>query len=264
MVTRDPPPAAGERRDRPRGTGCSERMSAALAVLGGSAPAEGAAGLDRRAAALAAAALGVDGICAGVGIGPQGAAIAWGPETVAVAVEGLEFTLGEGPSRDAALAGAPVLVPDIDLPGATVRWPAFAYGVAGFPVRAVFAFPLRIGAISVGVLTAHRALPGILTAEQLADALTLADAVTLLLVHRACAGPGKVPVVTGDEPWPGCGEPATHRADVHQATGMISMQLEVSLAEALVRLRTHAYLHDRPVGQIALDVLTRRLRFTET
>ena len=238
-------------------------MGAALALLGSGAAAEGADGLGREAA-LAAAALGVDGICVGVGIGPQGAAIAWGLETVVVAVGGVEFTLGQGPSRDAVLAGAPVLVPDVDLPGSTVRWPVFVYGVAGFGVRAVFAFPLRIGAISVGVLTAYRALPGILTAGQLADALTLADAVTLLLVHRACAEPGKAPVVTGDVPRPVWGVPVTHRADVHQATGMISMQLEVSLAEALVRLCTYASLHDRPVGQIALDVLTRRLRFTAT
>ena len=240
-----------------------ERMSAALALLGRCEVTEGTVGLDRRAAALAAAALGVDGICAGVGIGPQGAALAWGLETVAVAVEGLEFTLGQGPSRDAVVAGTPVLVPDMDLPGPTARWPAFAYGLAGFAVRAVFAFPLRIGAISVGVLTAHRALPGSLTAEQLADALTLADAVTLLLAHQACAEADKASVVTRDAPRPGWGRPGTYRADVHQATGMISIQLEVSLAEALVRLRAHAYLHDRPVGQIALDVLARRLRFTE-
>jgi hypothetical protein len=239
-----------------------ERMSAVLALLGSGDPMEGAAGLDRRVAALAAAALGVDGICAGVGTGPEGAVIAWGRETVAVAVEGLEFTLGQGPSRDAVLAGVPVLVPDIDLPDPTALWPAFAYGVAGFAVRAVFAFPLRIGAISVGVLTAHRALPGSLTAEQLADALTLADAVTLLLVHQECTE-SDMALVPGREPGPRWGQAATYRADVHQATGMISMQLEVSLAEALVRLRAHAYRHDRPVGQIALDVLARRLRFTE-
>ena len=63
-----------------------ELMSAALALLSGTP--ERAAG-QRRAAALAAAALGVDGICAGVGTGPHGTATAWGGETVVVAVEGL-------------------------------------------------------------------------------------------------------------------------------------------------------------------------------
>jgi hypothetical protein len=236
-----------------------ERMNAALALLG-AAPERAAA--QRRAAALAAAALGVDGICAGVGTGLQGAVMAWGCESVAVAVEGLEFTLGEGPSRDAVIGGAPVLVPDLDAPDQAARWPAFAYGVAGFPVRAVFAFPLRIGAVSVGVMTAHRAVPGSLTDGQLTTALTLADAVALLLVHRVDVDPDPVHgQARGFRP--GWERPATYRADVHQATGMISVQLEVSLAEALVRLRAHAYAEDRPVAEIAADVLARCLRFTD-
>ena len=61
---------------------------------------------------------------------------------------------------------------------------------------------------------------------------------------------------------PGWEQPATYRPDVHQATGMISVQLEVSLAEALVRLRARAHAEDRPVAEIAADVLTRRLSFT--
>jgi hypothetical protein len=235
------------------------RMSAALALLGDGKEHGPATG--RHSAALAAAALGVDGICAGVGTGPQGAVLAWGTESVAVAVEGLEFTLGQGPSRDAVIARVPVLVPDIDLPDQTARWPAFAYGVTGFPVRAVFAFPLHIGAISVGVLTAHRAAPGSLTDAQLADALTLADAVTVLLVHQAYGEPDALAYQRpGSEP--GWAQPTAYHAQVHQATGMISIQLGVSLAEALVRLRAHAYAEGRFINDVAADVLARRLHFT--
>ncbi|KPI12010.1 GAF domain protein [Actinobacteria bacterium OK074] len=54
-----------------------------------------------------------------------------------------------------------------------------------------------------------------------------------------------------------------HRAAVHQATGMISVQLGVSLEEALVRLRAHAYGSERPVGEVAQDVVARRLRFSD-
>lgn len=235
------------------------RMSAALALLGDGERPGHATG--PHPAALAAEALGVDGICAGVGTGPQGAVLAWGTESVAVAVEGLEFTLGQGPSRDAVIARVPVLVPDIDLPDQAARWPAFADGVTGFPVRALFAFPLHIGAISIGVLTAHRAAPGSLTDAQLADALTLADAVTLLLVHQAYGEPDAIPS-QGPEPGPGWEQPSTYHVQVHQATGMISMQLGVSLAEALVRLRAHAYTEDRFINDVASDVLARRLHFT--
>ncbi|MFD0630267.1 ANTAR domain-containing protein [Catenulispora yoronensis] len=55
----------------------------------------------------------------------------------------------------------------------------------------------------------------------------------------------------------------TYRAEVHQATGMISVQLGVSLAEALVRLRAHAWAADRLLADVAADVVARRLRFDE-
>jgi hypothetical protein len=48
---------------------------------------------------------------------------------------------------------------------------------------------------------------------------------------------------------------------VHQATGMITIQLGISLAEALLRLRAHAYASGRAVSAIAADVVDRRLRF---
>jgi hypothetical protein len=36
----------------------------------------------------------------------------------------------------------------------------------------------------------------------------------------------------------------------------------VSVGEALVRLRAHAFAHDRPLGAVAADVVARRLRFS--
>ena len=48
---------------------------------------------------------------------------------------------------------------------------------------------------------------------------------------------------------------------VYQATGMISVQLGVSLAEALARLRAHAFAASAAVGDVAGEVVSRRLRF---
>jgi len=50
------------------------------------------------------------------------------------------------------------------------------------------------------------------------------------------------------------------RAQVHQAAGMLSDQLEIRIADALVRLRAHAYADGRPVNDVANDVVARRLR----
>ena len=243
----------------------SEPMAAVLALLGGGDEHDqgGTLGLSPTAAAAAAAALGVDGISAGVGTGPEGVILAWGPEQTAIALENAQFTLGQGPGFDAMAAGAPVLEPDLDRSWATDRWPAFTLAATKLGVRAVFAFPLRIGAISVGVLTAHRNTPGPLGDGELTDALALADAVTIQLLHRV--EPGAARAAAGPNgPCPGWARPSTHRAEVHQATGMISVQLEVSLAEALVRLRAYAYAEDRLIDEVAADVVARSVRFTRT
>jgi len=43
----------------------------------------------------------------------------------------------------------------------------------------------------------------------------------------------------------------------------VSVQLDVPAAEALARLRAHAFLHDQLLIDVAHDVVSRRLTFTE-
>ena len=234
----------------------SKQMTAVLALLGGVGARERSAGLASAAAAAVSTALGVDGISAGMGRGPAGAVLAWGQAEISAALEDAQLTLGQGPCAEAVAGGAPILA--ADLAAASARWPAFTSAAAALGVGAVFAFPLQIGAISVGVLLAHRAAIGPLSVPQLADALALADAVTVLLVHDAAAGAADA---LPGAPHPGWAAPATYRAQVHQATGMISVQLSVGLTEALARLRAHAYAQDRRVAEVADDVVARRLRF---
>jgi len=232
-----------------------DRMAAVLALLDGGR--EPGANLPRTLAAQAAVALGVDGICAGLGTGSSGLVLAWGREPVSVALEGLQFTLGQGPGLDAE-AGTPVLVADLE--AAAARWPVFVPAAAELGVRALFALPLRIGAISVGVLMAHRALPGPLADGALADAFALAEAVTLLLLRQQSTSTEERAGPSAE--WPRADWP-TYRAEVHQATGMISVQLGVSLAEALLRLRSYAYADGRSIAEVASDVVARRLRFDD-
>jgi hypothetical protein len=44
---------------------------------------------------------------------------------------------------------------------------------------------------------------------------------------------------------------------------MIAAQLDVGVAEALVRLRANAFATDRPIDQVATDVVAGRRRFEE-
>jgi hypothetical protein len=169
-------------------------------------------------------------------------------------LEDLQFSLGEGACIDAAVSRRPVLVADMNDPAQTARWPVYAAAVvqqAG--VRAVFALPLQWGAIDVGVLDLYRRAPGALSATQMRDALSAADAATLILLGMR-SEPGDEPF--WDRSW-------GNRAEIHQATGMVVAQLGISAADALARLRGHAFAEQRLLGEVARDVVARRLRFTK-
>ena len=112
-------------------------------------------------------------------------------------------------------------------------------------------------------MLAHRRSAGPLAEGGLLDAIGLAGAVTEVLVgRRSAAGDGAGDRADGWIRLDGSA-PATYRAEVHQATGMISVQLGVPTAEALVRLRAHAYSRDRLIDDVAADVVARRLRFDD-
>ena len=185
------------------------------------------------------------GLCLMTEAGPAGTVTA--TDARALELEELQFTLGEGPCVDASLTGRPVLQPDLarTAPG---RWPAFAQGASAAGLSAVFAFPLRVGAIRVGVLDLYRDVVGVLSPGELTDALCFADAATALMLHLQARAAGT------DLPLDSLAV-LDNRAEVHQATGVISVHAGVSLVEALVLLRARAYADQRPVGNLARDVL---------
>lgn len=175
-------------------------------------------------------------------------------DDVAARLEELHVALGDGPGLDAHRSGRPVI--EVDLAHAAPdRWPSFTQSALEAGAGAVFAFPLRIGAIRVGILDLYRATPGPLTLTGFRDAVTLAHLGTQAVVAlSAQAPPGEFP---GDLP------DASLRAEVHQATGMISAQLDAGIEEAFVRLQGHAFATGRRIGEVGDDVVARRLRFDE-
>lgn len=136
---------------------------------------------------------------------------------------------------------------------AVVRWPAFAQAGVGAGVLAVFAFPLALGAIRIGVLVLYRDRRGVLSADELADGLVLADVATHMVLGLQAGAPADtLHELLAKEP--------PHWAEIHQATGMVSLQLEAPLDEAFVRLRAHAFAHDLPLRDVASDVVAGHLR----
>lgn len=172
---------------------------------------------------------------------------------LAAVIEELQFTLGEGPCIDACNDGRPALEPDLMSP-TTPRWIAFSPPAIAAGVRAVFGFPIRVGAAGLGALNLYRTQPGWLSVEQHADALVLADLTAeIILLVQAGAPPGDLATELAAG--------ANFHWVIHQAAGMMSVQLDVTVEQALVRLRAHAFRTGTPLAEIARRVVGLRLRF---
>ncbi|MFP3901609.1 MAG: GAF and ANTAR domain-containing protein [Acidimicrobiia bacterium] len=172
---------------------------------------------------------------------------------VSALIEQLQYDLGEGPCIDAYQQHRPVLEPDLAEP-VTPRWLAFTGPAVEAGVRAVFGFPLQVGAVRLGALNLYRDRPGPLTDEQHADALVVAGvAAQAILALQSKAPAGKLAEALE--------EGADLQFVVHQAAGMVAVQLGVSVGQALVRLRAHAFADARPLKDVADDVVSRKLRF---
>lgn len=160
-------------------------------------------------------------------------------------LENLQDVLGEGPCRDAYRQNAPVVT---DLRGtANSRWPEFtrsALEAAGNVV--LHCFPMRPAGQPFGVFSvySHQGL------REPADVVQfLADAVGAAVLHDAMSH-------ETDEVW-------AARSVVHQATGMVIVQLRVRPEDALAIMRAHAFAHDATVNEIAEQIVNRDLDFRE-
>jgi len=177
--------------------------------------------------------------------------VIWASDQATHEIEEAQLALGEGPGLEAFALGTMILEPD--LARGTARWPFFRRAALDLGVGALFAFPLQVGVIRLGVLSLYRKDPGSLSDDQLADALVLADVATEDLLDLQAQG--EVPWRRSD-PW-------GQRARVHQATGMIAVQLGSSMTEAMARLRAHAFSAGSTIYDIADDVISHRIRFEE-
>ena len=174
-------------------------------------------------------------------------------DTVSALIEQLQYDLGEGPCVDAYHQDRPVLEPNLAEPEVP-RWLAFTGPAVDAGARAVFGFPLQVGAVRIGALNIYNDRPGGLSDDQYIDALVVADvAAQAVLLLQADAPPDTVAVELEAN--------ADFQYVVHQASGMVAVQLDVPLSQALIRLRAHAFGNNRSLTDVARDVVDRRLRF---
>ncbi|MEV0902740.1 GAF domain-containing protein [Actinoplanes sp. NPDC049802] len=171
-------------------------------------------------------------------------------------VEELQFLLGEGPCLDAFDGRRPVLI--TDLAGeAMTRWPVYGPEAHNRGVRAVFAFPLQIGAARLGVLDVFRDRAGRLSEQHLADALCFADVTVEALLDRQrddAAAPGE----PADD---SVTDAVGNRAELFQAQGMVMVQIRGSITDAAARIRAYAYAENRSLGEVSRDIVAGDLCF---
>ena len=184
---------------------------------------------------------------------PGGMLAGAGPH--ASTVTRLQMELGEGPCLHAYASGVPVFLPDLAA-GTANRWPAFTAAALAAGVHAEFSLPLTVGAGGIGTLDLCRDRPGMLSEEQLADALVTADIARDAVLYQQYAPGGQSLTKLLDTD-------GTDRIVIHQATGMIAAQLDDTTSNAFARLRAATFASGRSMYDIARDVVERRVRFDE-
>ena len=176
-------------------------------------------------------------------------------DLVAERLDDLQQELGEGPAVEVAHNARQVVEADLGGTG-TARWPWFAPAAAALGVRAVVASPVQVGATTLGVLQLYRRRPGTPRYDELAEVAAVADAAAIVLLDN--------PVISSAEALVWLITDSTRfRPEVHQATGMLIVQLHLSAVDAFATLCAAAYATDRPVAAVAREIVARRLRLDE-
>lgn len=165
----------------------------------------------------------------------------------------LQFTLAEGPCLDAYGSAAPVLVADLLDDDSQQRWPVFAQEASNAGASAVFAFPLVTGDVCFGVLELYRRSPGPLAATAVETVVVAVEALSKVALAELLG-----PAPDLDSSWPA--RLTMEHAEVHQAAGMVAVQLSTSVPDAMARLRASAYSQNTSLTELAHRVLTGQTR----
>ncbi|WIB77970.1 GAF and ANTAR domain-containing protein [Curtobacterium sp. MCPF17_002] len=187
---------------------------------------------------------------------------AWGSETVcasdpvAARLDEIQLDLGEGPCWEALRTGVPVFEPDVQA-ATSDRWPVALMGMQEAQLGAVFAFPMRVGLLAVGVVDLYDQRAGPLPAAAVRGAAAMVHVAARLVLHRALlrAEVGSPEYERGGGLY--------SRREVHQASGMLAAQTGATVSDALLLLRAYAYAAGRTVRDLSADVIARRVDFTD-
>lgn len=144
----------------------------------------------------------------------------------------------------------------------TQRWPGFGPALLALDIRGVFAMPIAVNGRYVGALTLFRRLPGMLHSDDVAGAMSAAELAELPLLDLMATDLDAAVNDPDSDAWAELH--ALCRDEMAEATGMLTAQLDMAPADALARLRAHAYATGRSATDVARDISQRRLRLEPT
>jgi hypothetical protein len=176
-------------------------------------------------------------------------------DSMAARLEEIQFDLGEGPRWESVRSRLPAHAPYAQQ-SAHERWPVFGNALQQTAVAAMFVYPLSVAALDVGVVEMYSLTPGPMSAADDAIALALASETAWTLLDRLLSIQEAAQTVGLRDNAP------MSRREIHQAAGMVLVQLGGDATEALLVMRAHAFAHDRSLREVASDVVERRLIFS--
>lgn len=196
---------------------------------------------------------GLEGLCVSRSLEQRLAGVLYASDAVSRQLDEIQQVIGEGPGATALAQRSPVLVPSLGDAVTARRWEVFGQEAERMGVASLFCFPVQVGAVGLGLMTLHGPRPVHLEGDSLTAFIQLSDALATAFI---------VPDGQQEEQ-----EPSEDLLDsgsliTQQAVGMVSVQLECSLAEALVALRSRAYADGLTVAAVARDVVARRTRLS--
>ncbi len=171
----------------------------------------------------------------------------------------MQFALGEGPCIDVADTG---IATTADLTGPDgQRWPALSRAAYGFGVRMMFVLPVAVIGFPMGTLCLHRERVEPFDGASTEHCFLAAELAAMPLLDLIAID---LETPLDDDTSTAWDDMASlSRAEVYQAAGVLMVQLGISPAEALVRLRQYAVKHGRNTSQVAYDILENNLRIDD-
>ena len=165
-------------------------------------------------------------------------------------VELFQIQNDAGPCVDCYRTGQVVAVGDLRSDRATARWPQFATAAAGAGFVGVHAIPMRLRDQVIGTLNLFRSAPGGLNPAVAVAGRALVDVATIGIlqeraIHQQEVVAGQLQVALNS------------RVIIEQAKGILAERLQTPPDEAFLILRRYARDHNRPLTELAGDVIHR-------